>query len=76
MAYPTDSVRPATRRRAAINWEYRVYFTAILLLIAIPLASVRWTASLLHHRGASPTPGLIQQAASEARIITTTIFSA
>jgi hypothetical protein len=74
MAYQTDSAPPTTRRRAAINWEYRVYFTAILLLIAIPLASVRWTAGLLHHRGTAPTPGLMQQAASEARIITTTIF--
>jgi PufQ cytochrome subunit len=75
MAYHIHDGPQLARPRRGVSWEYRIYFTAILLLVAIPTAVPKWTVGLLHS-GAVPNPGLMQRALSETRIITTTIFSA
>jgi hypothetical protein len=76
MAHDTHDRLPSDRRRRGVSWEYRTYFVAILLLIALPTAVWQWTAGVFQPRGASPNLGVAQRAMSEARIITTTIFSA
>ena len=62
-------------RRRGINWEYRTYFAAILLMIALPIALLKWTAGFFQPRASGPNPGVMQRALSEARIITNMIFS-
>jgi hypothetical protein len=47
----------------------------IFLLIALPLALWQWTAGVFQPRGIASNPGVVQRAMTEARIITTTIFS-
>jgi PufQ cytochrome subunit len=76
MAYDAHDQMASERRHRGITWEYRTYFVAILLLIALPMAVWQWTAGVFQPRGAAPNPGVAQRAMSEARIITTTIFSA
>ena len=75
MAYDTHDRLAQERHRGGGNWEYRVYFVPIFLLIALPVALWRWTAAIFHPRGKPVNPGVMQRAITEARIITTTIFS-
>jgi hypothetical protein len=74
MAYDIHPRLPSEWRRRGVSWEYRTYFVVVFLLIALPMAVWQWTAGVLHPR--DPNPGVAQRAMSEARIITTTIFSA
>jgi hypothetical protein len=76
MAYDASERFAYERKRRGLSWEYRTYFVVILLLIALPLAVCQWTAGVLHPRDAAPNAGVVKRAMSEARIITTTIFSA
>jgi hypothetical protein len=76
MAFDARDRLAPERRRRDVAREYRIYFVAIFLLIALPTALWQWTAGVLQPRGNSPNPGVAQRALSEARVITTTIFSA
>jgi hypothetical protein len=75
MAFETNGGLGPGRKRRRGQGEYRTYFVVIFLLIALPLALWQWTAGVFQPRGVSSNPGVVQRAMTEARIITTTIFS-
>jgi hypothetical protein len=66
--------QPHARRQKPLRAEYRAYFMAILL-VALPVALVSWTTTVLRGAGL-PDKGPIGQALSHAREIAPMIFSA
>ncbi|MEM9797606.1 MAG: cytochrome PufQ [Pseudomonadota bacterium] len=64
---------PYARSRKAPGWEYKMYFVPILAL-SLPLAVLRAVSAAVQSDPA-PRPGILADAWTRARDVTTTICS-
>ena len=64
---------PLTRHRKEPGWEYWMYFVPVLAL-SLPLAALRAAGAVLTS-DATPRPGILTDAWTRAKDVTTTICS-
>jgi hypothetical protein len=76
MAFDTNPLLATSRKSGGVNWEYRTYFFAIFVLIALPTSIWKSTAGALQRRGVSQHDGIVHRALREAESITAMIYSA
>ena len=63
------------RQKKATRFEYRAYF-ALIFLVALPFAAVKWAWRLVAPKQDKQNFGVIKRAREQASIVTPMIFSA